>query len=140
MFELIPFGHHMTSADPFRAFDELQRSFFNNDSQLSFRTDVQDLGDAYLLEAELPGYKKEEIQLDLDKDCLTISAQRNQESEEKKANYIKRERSYGSYSRSFDMTGIDQDKIEASYTDGILSLRLPKLVETVNPARRLEIR
>ena len=63
MFELIPFGGRRVSVyDPFRAFDEMERSFFGNgqNSALSaFRTDVIDTGDAYKLDAELPGFKKE---------------------------------------------------------------------------------
>ena len=143
MFELIPFDRHMRSVsayDPFRAFDEMERSFFGNGSALSaFRTDVIDTGDAYKLEAELPGFNKEDIQLDVENDCLTISAERKQNSEEKKHNVIKRERVYGSYSRSFDVSGIQVDGIQASYKDGILTLVMPKKQETLPASRKLEI-
>ena len=144
MFELIPFDHHMrriSAFDPFRAMDDMERSFFGDgDMTSAFRTDVSDTGDAYLLEAELPGFRKEDIHIDLEDDCLTISAEHSHEENEEKPNFIKRERYYGSYSRSFDVSGIDQDRIEASYTDGILSLNLPKHEETVPPTRRLEIK
>ena len=144
MFELIPFDHHMrhvSAFDPFRAMDEMERSFFGDQSVVSaFRTDVSDTGDAYKLEAELPGFKKEDINIDIENDCLTISAERKEEDDEKKANYVKRERYYGSFSRSFDVSGIDVDRIEASYTDGILTLNMPKIVETAPPTRRLEIK
>ena len=143
MFELIPFDRHMRSVsayDPFRAFDEMERSFFGNGSALSaFRTDVIDTGDAYKLEAELPGFNKEDIQLDVENDCLTISAERKQNSEEKKHNVIKRERFYGSYSRSFDVSGIQVDQITAAYKDGVLTLNMPKKQETLPASRKLEI-
>ena len=145
MFELIPFdrrNHRVSVYDPFRAFDEMERAFFGSQqpSVLSFRTDVTDTGESYKLEAELPGFKKEDIKIDIENDCLTISAERREEKDEKRPNFVKRERLYGSYSRSFDVSGIDVDKISAAYTDGILTLELPKKVETVPASRRLEIK
>ena len=144
MFELIPFdrrNHRVSVYDPFRAFDEMERAFFGNQqpSVLSFRTDVSDTGDAYKLEAELPGFKKDDIKIDIENDCLTISAERHEGKDENKPNFVKRERIYGSYSRSFDVSGIDVDKISAAYADGVLTLMLPKKVETPPASRRLEI-
>ena len=140
MFELIPFTRHVNVYDPFRALDEMQRSFFNDNSTLGFRTDVIDTGDAYKLEAELPGFKKEDISIDVENDCLTISAERKVEDEDKRPNYVKRERVYGSFSRSFDVSGIDVEKIEAAYNDGILTLTMPKKVEVKPASRKLEIK
>ena len=145
MFELIPFdrrGHNVSVYDPFRAFEDLERSFFGSSPAAvsAFRTDVTDIGDAYKLEAELPGFRKEDIQLDVENDCLTISAERKLDNEDKKPNFVKRERFYGSYSRSFDVSGINVDGIEAAYVDGVLTLTLPKKVETVPASRKLEIK
>ena len=143
MFELIPFGGHRISAyDPFRAFDDMERSFFGNGRQLisAFSTDVTDTGDAYKLEAELPGFKKEDIKLEVENDVLTISAERKLDNKEEKHNFVKRERFYGSYSRSFDVSGIEVDKIEAAYQDGVLTLTMPKKIETVPAKCRLEIK
>lgn len=146
MFELIPFDRtirHMSNYDPFRELDNLERSFFNNSNVVSaFRTDVTDTGDAFKLEAELPGFKKEDIKIDIENDCLTISAERkiNNDEEDKKQNFVKRERFYGSFSRSFDVTGIDTDAIDASYVDGVLTLTLPKKKEVIPASRRLEIK
>ena len=144
MFELIPFdrrNHRVSVYDPFRAFDEMERALFGSQqpSVFSFRTDVTDTGDSYKLEAELPGFKKEDIKIDIENDCLTISAERHEHKDEEKRNFVKRERVYGSYSRSFDVSGIDADKISAAYADGILTLDLPKKVETAPASRRLEI-
>ena len=140
MFELIPFTRHVNVYDPFRAFDELERSFFNDRQTLGFRTDVTDTGDAYKLEAELPGFKKEDINLDVENDCLTISVERKVEDEDKRPNFVKRERVYGSFSRSFDVSGINVDGIEAAYTDGVLNVTLPKKAAEVPASRRLEIK
>ena len=139
MFELIPFTHRVSDYDPFRAFDELQRSFFNERPSFGFRTDVSDTGDAFKLEAELPGFKKEDISIDVENDCLTISVERKEENDDNRPNYIKRERVYGSFSRSFDVSGIEVDQISASYNDGILTLTMPKKVETKPASRKLEI-
>ena len=144
MFELIPFGGRRVSVyDPFRAIDEMERSFFGgsqNGVVSAFRTDVVDNGDSYRLEAELPGFNKDDIKIDVENDVLTISAERKLDNEEKKHNFVKRERFYGSYSRSFDVSGIEVDGIEAAYTDGVLSLTMPKKVETAPASRRLEIK
>ncbi len=144
MFELTPFVKRNNAAvyDPFRLFDEMERNFFKGTSIGEFRADIRDTGDAYELEADLPGVKKEDIQVELDNNYLTISAERHAEKDEKdkKGNYVRRERSYGSYSRSFDVTGVQTDQITAEYTDGVLKLRLPKKQESLPTTRRLEIR
>lgn len=144
MFELTPFvkRSHVATYDPFRLFDEMERSFFKGSELGDFRADIRDTGDAYELEADLPGVKKEDIKVDLDNNYLTISAERHAEKDEKdkKGNYVRRERSYGSYSRSFDVTGVQTEQITAEYTDGVLKLHLPKKQEALPTTRRLEIR
>ena len=144
MFELIPFDRHIRSAanfDPFRMFDEMDRHFSSGVPAVSaFRTDVVDTGDAFKLECELPGFKKEDIKLDVENDCLTISAERKAEVKDEKENYVKRERIYGSFTRCFDVSGINVDGIEASYTDGMLNVTLPKKAAEVPASRRLEIK
>lgn len=143
MFELIPFERsmrRMMNYDPFRSFNELERSFFGNGAAVSaFRTDIKDMGESYRLEAELPGFAKEDISVDIENELLTISAERRHDSEEKKDSFVKRERFYGSFKRSFDISGIDADKISAAYSDGILSLDMPKKQELLPQSRRLEI-
>lgn len=142
MFELIPFERRGASYDPFRMFSEMERSFFNQpavSSVSAFRTDVSDEGDAFKLEAELPGFKKEDINIDIKDERLTISAERKFENEEEKPNFVKRERYYGSFKRSFGLEGINADAIEASYVDGVLSLRLPKQLPVIPESRRIEI-
>ena len=144
MFELIPFDRHarsMSAFDPFRMFDEMDRRFMNAVPSVSaFRTDVIDTGDAFNLESELPGFKKEDIKIDIENDCLTISAERKADNREEKDNYVKRERYYGSFSRSFDVSGINVDAIEAAYNDGVLTVTLPKKAAEIPASRRLEIK
>ena len=147
MFELIPFDHQINrvaSYNPFRALDEMERSFFGNGDMISsFRTDFSDTGSAYVLEAELPGFKKEDIHLDVQDDCLTISAEHSEDKEEKdekNQSYLMQERYYGAYSRTFDVSGINVDGIEATYNDGVLTLNMPKKPELVPETKRLEIK
>ena len=125
-------------------FNDLDRYFFGNgqrpESAMSCKTDIQDKGDSYLLSAELPGFKKEDIKLDLEGDLLTISATHSDESEKKnEGGYLCRERHFGSYSRSFDLSGVKADEIKAKYENGVLKLTMPKKENTLPEARHLEI-
>ena len=139
MFALTPFEKR--SYDLFNAFHDFEDDFFKSPQLRSFKTDIRDDGDKFVLEAELPGFEKEDIRLDITGDTLTLSASHKTETEDtKKDNYIRRERSFGSYQRSFDLTGIDTDKIEAEYKNGILELTLPKMTEQNPETRRLEIK
>ena len=132
MFELRPYrnNNHMTTYDPFRDMEALERAFFGNRDFLgdvgTFKTDIQDKGDHYLLEADLPGMKKEDIAIDIDGDNLTIKAERRNEHEEKDKSYVRCERSYGSYQRAFDISGVEVADISAQYKDGVLKLNMPK--------------
>ena len=143
MFELIPFthSHGMDLYRPFRDLENLERSLFSG-GMGGFQTDIRDNGGAYVLEADLPGVKKEDIHIDIDGDRLSISAQRSSTNEEKDSdgNYIRCERSYGAFSRSFDISGIRSEDISAAYENGVLTLTMPKRIQTAPAARRLEIR
>ena len=141
MIELMPFGYRRVSAyNPFRDFEEMSRSFWDDSNVSAFRTDITEKDGKYILEADLPGFKKEDISVDIDKDCLTISAEHKSEENEEDANsYIRRERYYGSYSRCFNVKGIDTEAITAAYNDGVLTLTMPKKEPEIPAARRLEI-
>ena len=141
MFGMLPFEHNNDYL--FDTFDTFTRNFFQNSntSLPAFRTDIRDAGDQFILEAELPGFQKEDIKLDLKDGILTISAEHKQQQEQKdeKGTYIRRERRYGCFTRSFDITGIDESGITAAYQNGILELHLPKAVPVVPETRRIAI-
>ena len=141
MFGMIPFEYR--DRNLFNVFDNFERSFFGNSSVdlPAFRADIRDAGDKYLLDAELPGFQKEDISLDVKDGILTISAEHNENSDQKddKGNYIRRERRYGAFRRSFDISGIDEDAISASYQNGILELSLPKAQQVLPQSRRIAI-
>lgn len=121
-------------------FDDFDRAFWDAmpGSQM-FRADVKDLGDSFEIQAELPGINKEDIHVDIDGDALTVSVTREQSKDESGANYIRRERSYGSFRRSFDISLVRPDDITASYNDGILTLSMPKKDGTTQLQRKVEI-
>ena len=149
MFGLTRRNQDMTTFNPWREMEEFEKaffsnpfgSFFNTPALNQFRTDVTDEGDHYLLETDLPGFEKKDITLDIHDDMLTIRAERKSKVEEtdQKDKVIRMERSYGSYQRSFDISGVDADQIKAKYTDGVLRLTLPKLERPLPQGRRLEI-
>ena len=93
-----------------------------------------------MLQAELPGFDKDEINVDLDKDTLTISAAHKEEKKEKKHNYIRQERRYNSYCRSFHIPGIQKDNITAAYNNGVLEITLPKENVIVDEPKRIEVK
>ena len=148
MFEMRPYHNHrnLFDANPFKEMEAMERrffrdpfSFFDSDSLAAFRTDVTDEGDRYELEADLPGFRKEDIHLDLSGDTLTVNAERHSSREEKndEKKYVHSERSWGKYSRSFDVSGIDTEKIRAKYDNGVLQLTLPKKQTALPESRHL---
>ena len=141
MFDLTTFNPSPASLfrSTFRDMEDFERSFFGSRFTPAFRTDIRDTGDAYLLEADLPGMKKEDIHIDINGNRLTISAERNAVNEDKGDGYIRCERSYGSFSRGFDISGIQAENIGAAYEDGVLKLTLPKKAKALPESRRLEI-
>ncbi len=140
MFELIPF--RTGNQGIWSYLDDLERSVFQGATPATgmLRTDIVDQGDHYLLSAELPGLSKEDIQVDLADGMLTIRANRTEEKEETKGNYLRRERKVGSYARSFDVSAVKTEDITAQYQDGVLSLKLPKIeAQPIPPTRQIEI-
>lgn len=125
---------------PFRDLELFDRAFFTPQTT-SFKTDVTDKGDFYLVETDLPGFAREDIKLSLVGDILTVKAEKSNETEEKDndGRVIRRERSLGSYSRSFDVGEVDTESIKAKYENGVLTLTLPKKQELKTDERLLEI-
>ena len=93
------------------------------------RTDVKDDGTNYLMEMELPGFKKEEIKMELENGYLTISAAKGldkDETDKETGKYIRRERYAGNLSRSFYIGDVKQEDVKAAFKNGILSISVPK--------------
>ena len=131
MFGLIPYERktQVTGRKPRDIFDY----FFNDDFMpaftgefTSFRADIKETDDLYTIEAEMPGVNKDAIKIDLEDDVITISAEKKEETNEEKGSYIRKERRYGSFSRSFRVENINKEQIGAKFENGILEISLPK--------------
>jgi len=103
----------------------------NFNSGLSMpRVNIRETADEYFVEMAVPGMKKSDFKIELDNHTLLISTEKQEENEEKGDNYTRREFGYSSFRRSFNLPEtIDDGKIKANYTDGILSVHLPKKEE-----------
>ncbi len=101
---------------------------FNTPANNIMRTDIKESEDGFELDIDLPGYKKEDVKAELKDGYLTISAQTSTDSDEKEdGRYIRRERYYGTCSRSFYVgKEVTQDEIRARFEDGILKVAVPK--------------
>ncbi|WP_147534167.1 Hsp20/alpha crystallin family protein [Bacillus marasmi] len=104
-----------------------------------FRTDIKDNGDRYVIEAEMPGFDKDAINIDYENSYLTISAKREAINKDEKENYIRQERHYGEFVRRFFVEDIDDQNIEASFNNGVLTIICPKLAVTPPDRKRIEI-
>ena len=85
-----------------------------------------------MLEAEIPGVDKEDINLEYKDDILTISVERKEEVNDERENYIRKERRYGSFKRAFYVDNVDEENIKAKFKNGVLKIKLPKK-ELISP-------
>lgn len=122
---------------------DLMNDFFSTNVMMNtqgFKVDVSEKDKEYVLEAELPGFDKKDISVELKNNYLTISAKRNYENEEKEKNFVRRERCYGEFSRSFYAKGITQEDVKAKYENGLLLVTLPKKEKEEAPSTNIEIK
>ncbi len=102
--------------------------------------DIHETDDEYVVKADLPGLKKEDIQIDLKDSTLTLKGEKRFEEKVSKDNYIRTERAYGTFVRSFTLPhNVDSEKIKASYKDGVLELTLPKKEEAKPKQIKVEV-
>lgn len=120
--------------EPLRGFDDLfgdlrlKPALRDFEAEPRIKMDVTETDKAYTVKAEIPGVKKEDIKVDIERNQVSISAETKKETEEKKGDTVVRsERYYGQQFRSFTLASeIDEDKAVAKYQDGVLELTLPK--------------
>ncbi|OKZ56511.1 MAG: heat-shock protein Hsp20 [Clostridium sp. 26_21] len=114
-------------------FDEVFADpFFGEKENKIMKTDLKEKDGKYMLEIDVPGYDKEDIKIELNEGYLTVSAEKNEEKEDKDkhAKYLKRERFTGMCSRSYYVgESLKEEDIKASFKNGILSIEFPKEVE-----------
>jgi HSP20 family protein len=102
--------------------------------------DIREHEDAYLVEVELPGLTKDDVKITMENNILTIQGEKKHEKEEKRGDYHRTERVYGSFQRSFTLpSSVKNDKIEAQYKNGILTVTLPKVEEAKPKAIEVKV-
>ncbi|MFT8315663.1 MAG: heat shock protein Hsp18 [Clostridium sp.] len=133
MFDMVPFRRNNGVTRTGSAFDDLFNNFlgdnFFSPSMMTtngFKVDLKEDENTYTLEADLPGVKKDDIALDYENNYLTISAKRDEIIENKEDNYVRRERRYGQFKRSFYVDNVNESAVDASFADGVLKVTLPK--------------
>ncbi|WP_333860939.1 heat shock protein Hsp18 [Clostridium sp.] len=147
MFDMVPFKRN----NSIRKGDDVENffnSFFNNDFLTPFnmnlfnnglKVDLKETDTSYLIEADLPGIKKDAIDLSFNNNYLTISAKRDDTVEDNKENFIRQERRYGEFKRSFYIDNVDEKNINASFEEGVLKIELPKLEKGKGNSNKIEI-
>ncbi len=146
----------VTRFDPFKEFNELRRGFdylntvFSNleesksaENKIDFvpTVNTREGEDAYYVEVDLPGIRKEDISIDVDENVLTVSGERKVTEERKEENYYKVESRFGRFERSFTLPeDVDAEKIEAESKDGVLEIRIPKVQKVDKAPKKIEIK
>jgi len=139
----------MFAGSPFQLFrrmtEEMERAFFGGSQQpqtgiWSPRVEAFQKQDKFIVRAELPGLKKDDVEVNVTEDAITIHGQRQEEHERKEEGFYQSERSYGSFYRSIPLPeGVITDSAEASFKDGVLEIRLQAPPNEVRKGRRIEI-
>jgi len=136
----------LARTDPFGDIDDLFKGFFmrpvlfEGQPQMQIKMDVKEDDNAYTVHADIPGVKKEDIQVSIEGNQVSISAETKMEKEEKKGEKVLRsERYVGKVARSFTLAHeVDEASAQAKYSDGVLELTLPK--KAVTAAKKLAIK
>jgi HSP20 family protein len=125
---------------PFRSLAGFERNLAQK-LVASPAVDVAESDKAYEITAELPGLDEKDIEVNVANGGLTIRGEKKVEKEEKQKDYYVSERRYGSFERYFGLPeGVDPDKIEASFKNGVLKVTLPKTAEAQKPAKKIEVK
>ncbi|WP_027108102.1 Hsp20/alpha crystallin family protein [Lacticigenium naphthae] len=131
-----------------RDFWDMGKRFFDSsfDDMFSrsnaFKADIRETENSYLLEADLPGMEKEDIEVDYHDNVLSISASHESGKDEtdEKGNYIRRERQSSHYSRQFLLKDVKAEDISASFNNGVLTVQLPKHDSETKPSTKIDIK
>lgn len=114
-------------------FDDLEPRTYGN-----MKCDIYEKENNYVIEMDIPGFDKKDIDIDFDNGYLTISASKENSVDEEDKNYIRKERSYGKYQRQFYMGDIEEEQIKAEFNNGILKVIAPKKEEIITK-KKIEI-
>ncbi len=90
------------------------------------KCDIYEKGGKVHIELDVPGFNKEDVKVDLDDGILTIAATKHEDKEEKEKNYYRKERSFGSFKRQFNVGNVKENEIDAKFNNGVLKISFPK--------------
>lgn len=126
---------------PRNYFGDIFDDFMPTSREDNMKCDIYEKDGKYHIEMDIPGFKKEEISVETKDGYLTITAEKKDEvnEDDKEKNYIRRERTYGKYQRSFYLGDLDEEKIDASFENGMLKIEVPKK-EEVDSKKVIEIK
>ncbi len=111
---------------------------FDSTRNNNMKCDIYEKDGDYHIEIDIPGFDKKDIKVECDNGYLTVTAKKDEEVEDKTKNYIRRERNYGKYQRSFYIGDMDSNEIRAKFKHGMLKIIVPK-VETKETKKHIEI-
>lgn len=117
--------------------ESLLSNFYGSPRQM--KVDIKENDKEFIVEAELPGVNKEDIMISLENGYLTIELKQNEQVNEEKDNFIRKERRQFSMKRSFYVENVDNERIDAKYDNGILSISLPKKEEVKSNKKQIDI-
>ncbi|MDU2064128.1 MAG: heat shock protein Hsp18 [Sporomusaceae bacterium] len=147
MFDMVPFKKTAMPTKRGDYFSNFLDNFFDEDffapfNQFgtSFRVDLKETPEAYQIEADLPGIDKEAIQLEYKDHYLTIAANRAEKVEENHDGYVRRERKFGQFQRSFYIDNVVENEISAEFKNGVLFVILPKKEKVTAPSHQIPIK
>lgn len=147
MFGVTPFNRNTpTRKNEPRTWSDLIDDFFRDDffpmrnlRYDTFKVDIKEEEQQFIVEADLPGVKKENIKLDYHDGLLSIHIEQEESKEEESKNYVHRERRLSTMERHLNLGELDIEKIEANLIDGVLTIKAPKLA-VVESKKRIEIK
>lgn len=125
-----------------RVFGDLFQDLTDKDRRTwRLSVDVIEEDDRYKVLADLPGFKPDDVKIEVEDDVLSISGEHQESEEQKEQDYVRRERRYGSFSRSLALPpGVSADDIEATFENGVLEVSIPKPKAEEKPAKKVEIK
>ena len=119
--------------------DDFDNFFLPAQKRNEMKCDIYEENNEYHIDIDIPGFDKKDISIEVKDGYLNVKASKEKDEKEEGKNYIRRERSYGVYQRSFALGDLDVDNIDAKFNNGILSIVIPKK-EEVNTTKTIEIK